>query len=338
MISSLENQLSFLTETTSNLRQLIKLLEIETASTDRSIDNEDVKNMFEKSNATWNQLSPKMSFMNEKVRQLAITWARESQPSPGLHHPTIVRALPKSKHYCTKLRESWQILHKDKSTRSLSFNEEQLHQLEKTKIHMNCQKLTQLLRQDCCPSLSDIVERLEDWYTGAQVSMVQSECLFKELSIFMSECEQLQQQLNQVKEAHRQLWQRIFKYNKHKKDTDLSPIHRTMITNLSPVTSPTGRQNSPINGRLGSGGNGEPETLLMNGSDHNLPVPLTPTTAAANTSPAPSASSFRPALSSFLESMSGKLPFKLTRELESLRDAQHKMLQALQENDSLMAE
>lgn len=77
------------------------------------------------------------------------------------------------------MKDSWQTLHKDKTNRILSVNEEQLHQLEKIKIENNCKKLSSLLCNTCYNALREVTERLEDWYTGAQVAIVQSNCLFK---------------------------------------------------------------------------------------------------------------------------------------------------------------
>lgn len=151
----------------------------------------------------WTGLSRKMATMSEKVKELNEKWAKEPIVMSDMNMST---ALTRSRYYCQKIKESWQTLHKDKANRILSMNEEQLHQLEKIKIENNCKKISKLLCNVCYTALAEITEKLEDWYTGAQVAIVQSDCLFKELAIFMNDCDQLQQCLNLVREQERRSW------------------------------------------------------------------------------------------------------------------------------------
>jgi hypothetical protein len=144
-----------------------------------------------------------MTSMSDRVKELNEKWAKEPV---RVSETNMSCAFARAKYYCQKVKESWQTLHKDKTSRILSPNEDQLHQLEKIKIENNCKKLSNLLVNVCYSALGEMTERLEDWYTGAQVAIVQSECLFKELAIFMNDCDELQQSLNQMKEDQKRLW------------------------------------------------------------------------------------------------------------------------------------
>lgn len=144
--------------------------------------------------------------MSEKVRELNDKWAGEMLLSSDACMST---AVARSKHYCQKVKDSWQTLHKDKTNRILSMNEEQLHQLEKIKIDNNCKKLSKLLCNACFKSLDDVTEKLEEWYNVAQVAIVQSDYYFKELVVFMSDCDQLQQCLNAIKDQEAKIWKSL---------------------------------------------------------------------------------------------------------------------------------
>lgn len=48
--------------------------------------------------------------------------------------PREERSYERMKHYVERLRESWQHLLRDRATRSLTYNDEQFHALEKIKV------------------------------------------------------------------------------------------------------------------------------------------------------------------------------------------------------------
>ena len=148
--------------------------------------------------------------MGEKVKELNEKWASEALASSDNYMAT---ALTRAKYYCQKVKDSWQTLHKDKTNRILSMNEEQLHQLEKIKIENNCKKLSNLLCTICYKALDDVTEKLEDWYTVAQVAIVQSDYYFKELAIFMNDCDQMQHCLHAIREQDTRIWKSLLDPN-----------------------------------------------------------------------------------------------------------------------------
>ncbi|RWS01689.1 serine/threonine-protein kinase TBK1-like protein [Dinothrombium tinctorium] len=208
LFNSLQHQLHYINDTNIFLQEF-------SAGAKNELKNSyinDAQRLYKNLEDYWNSLLPKMSYMNDKAKRLQDTWMNPWQDKEftPLADSAMNTAAAKAKHYCHKIRESWQTLHKDKNSRLLSSNEEQLHQLEKIKIDNNCKKLNDLLCKACYPALNDIMEKLEDWYTGAQVAIVQAECLFKELIIFMNDCEELQSCFAKVKEEQKNIWKKGF--------------------------------------------------------------------------------------------------------------------------------
>ena len=145
----------------------------------------------------------------------------------------IYYAESKSDYYCQKVRDSWQALHRDKCNRTLNNAEEQLHHLEKIKIENHRALLTEVLRDTCFNALREITEKLEDWYKIAQVSIVQSDCLFEEFSLFLNDCNQLQKQLLKVKEEQKSVLDLLLKKLIMIKINQKEPADSQMKTTLN---------------------------------------------------------------------------------------------------------
>lgn len=65
-------------------------------------------------------------------------------------------------------QDSWQHLLRDRATRSLTYNDEQFHALEKIKIAETGKRMKLLLTDDVRPVVAQIAECLADWYKRAQ--------------------------------------------------------------------------------------------------------------------------------------------------------------------------
>lgn len=206
--NSLTHQLAYFSDVDDYLKHIAQLLNLEESV---SINFESMAKghiLFESLSDYSSTLMPKMTCMKENVKNLQEDWYKMNKSTGEVD---IETAKSRSKYYSQKIRESWQLLHKDKAARNLTVAEDQLHQLEKVKIDTNSKKLKVLMEDICCTALSEITKRLENWYTGAQVALKQSECLFKEFSIFTNNCEELQQCLNKVRDDQKCLWQITFK-------------------------------------------------------------------------------------------------------------------------------
>ncbi|XP_076033468.1 I-kappaB kinase epsilon isoform X2 [Oratosquilla oratoria] len=87
---------------------------------------------------------------------------------------SIERAPNKANSYVTKLRESWQHLLRDRAARTLTFNDEQFHLLEKMKMKETAKSL-EALSSTVTGVLHHTNDNLADWCKVAQVQRVQTE-------------------------------------------------------------------------------------------------------------------------------------------------------------------
>ncbi len=81
-----------------------------------------------------------------------------------------------------KLKESWQHLLRDRASRTLTYNDEQFHILEKIKMQETIRVLADLLSKECQPTASGLTESLADWYKMAQTTFLQAEILRRDVS------------------------------------------------------------------------------------------------------------------------------------------------------------
>merc|ERR1719221_2171463 len=86
--------------------------------------------------------------------------------------------------HVSKLKESWQHLLRDRAARTLTYNDEQFHILEKIKMTETIRTIIDLLTKECEPSVSNKTEALADWYKKASTIYLQTEILYKDLSSF----------------------------------------------------------------------------------------------------------------------------------------------------------
>ncbi|CAL1299225.1 unnamed protein product [Larinioides sclopetarius] len=88
--------------------------------------------------------------------------------------------------YVKTIRGSWQSFVRDKNSRALSNHDEKFHNLEKVKIQYTSKKLESLLQDRCSKSCIQASNKLDEWYSGMQATMVQSQCLKEDLTIATS--------------------------------------------------------------------------------------------------------------------------------------------------------
>lgn len=151
-----------------------------------------------------NERLPSIKVVADSIKNLQDK-TNESPIQPFEKEMEVANA--RAKHYCQKIRESWQFLHKDKTSRGLAMAEDQLHQLEKIKIDNNSSKLSNLVQNICFPSLIEITKKLEAWYSEAQILLKDFDVYFKNLSQFMEKCEQLEKSLEEVRNYQKATWQ-----------------------------------------------------------------------------------------------------------------------------------
>lgn len=141
-------------------------------------------------------------------------------------------------------------MHRDKCNRALNNAEEQLHHLEKVKIENHSNLLKEVLRDSCFNSLREITEKLEDWYKIAQVSIVQSDCLSEEFSLFLNDCNLLQKQLIRVREEQKTILDLILRklilMKTNQKDLNLKDYFKSK-TSLESIDNLIKQKNDQLN-------------------------------------------------------------------------------------------
>ncbi|XP_969718.3 serine/threonine-protein kinase TBK1 [Tribolium castaneum] len=97
-------------------------------------------------------------------------WDVSSRP---LKSPVKSRAAERARTEVERLRDSWQHLVRDRATRTLSYNDEQFHILERIKITHTINRIKVLLQKEVFPQYVQLAENLGDWYKIAQTVYLQ---------------------------------------------------------------------------------------------------------------------------------------------------------------------
>ena len=87
------------------------------------------------------------------------------------------------------MKESWQHLLRDRASRTLTYNDEQFHILEKIKMQETIRVLMDLLQTGVQPVIHQLTDVLADWYKMAQTTFLQTEILHKDIGLFNDEIE-----------------------------------------------------------------------------------------------------------------------------------------------------
>uniref|UniRef100_A0A8D9AJW9 Serine/threonine-protein kinase TBK1 n=1 Tax=Cacopsylla melanoneura TaxID=428564 RepID=A0A8D9AJW9_9HEMI len=98
----------------------------------------------------------------------------------------------RAKTLTERLRDSWQHLLRDRATRTLSYNDEQFHVLERIKIGETGKRIKSLLDDDTSPHVIHLSDCLADWYKMAQTIYLQSNFLNKDMQTFARNLEDFQ--------------------------------------------------------------------------------------------------------------------------------------------------
>jgi len=99
----------------------------------------------------------------------------------GKKCPCRTRASAQAKYLVERLRDSWQHLLRDRATRTLTYNDEQFHALEKIKVDHNGKRIKLLLMENVNPAVAQMAECLADWYKLAQTVYLKTQILEKDV-------------------------------------------------------------------------------------------------------------------------------------------------------------
>ncbi|XP_050550690.1 inhibitor of nuclear factor kappa-B kinase subunit epsilon [Spodoptera frugiperda] len=95
--------------------------------------------------------------------------------------PSELRLHVKAKTLVDRLRDSWQHLVRDRATRSLTYNDEQFHVLERITVAETARRARALL-QRAAPLARARADAIADWYKVAQTVYLQTQILDKDVS------------------------------------------------------------------------------------------------------------------------------------------------------------
>ncbi|XP_075215818.1 I-kappaB kinase epsilon [Lycorma delicatula] len=107
----------------------------------------------------------------------------------GLQCPSENRAAARARTLVDRLRDSWQHLLRDRATRSLTYNDEQFHVLERIKVAETGKRLKTLLEGEVIPSVTQLSDSMADWYKMAQTVYLQARILDKDADAFQRRLE-----------------------------------------------------------------------------------------------------------------------------------------------------
>ncbi|XP_058450349.1 serine/threonine-protein kinase TBK1 [Malaya genurostris] len=163
----------------------------------------------------------KATTISTKLNELKAAFQRVADPVQQLHNRFVVeeslsrdwnlayrdlrspnkhRVNEKAKYLVDRLRDSWQHLLRDRATRSLTYNDEQFHALEKIKITETGKRIKSLLNEDVRPAVELEAECLADWYKKAQTIFLQTQFLHKDVVTHEEMLYDIRDRLVQIKE------------------------------------------------------------------------------------------------------------------------------------------
>lgn len=154
------------------------LNEIETKATNY------VEELIQISEIFFKEINPRVQQLYEQnvmEKKLKLEWEYSSRL---LKCPAKTKAPAKARTEVERLRESWQHLVRDRATRTLSYNDEQFHNLERIKIMETVRRIKALLETEVVPAYTQFADNLGDWYKIAQTIYLQTMILNKDVACY----------------------------------------------------------------------------------------------------------------------------------------------------------
>ena len=167
--------------------------------------------------------------------QLRQQWHPPSSPESV----SIERSPNKASTYVNKLKESWQHLLRDRAARTLTFNDEQFHLLEKMKMKETAKCLENLL-STVTGTLHHTTDTLADWCKVAKVQRVQAEIEEADVNKHETLLNNFQETLSSTEELYRHTLSELLAVIKDKK---ISTESRMIVQDLEDL-SDSSRENA----------------------------------------------------------------------------------------------
>ncbi|XP_023014530.2 serine/threonine-protein kinase TBK1 [Leptinotarsa decemlineata] len=115
--------------------------------------------------------------------------------SRDLKCPYKTLAPARAKTQVENLRDSWQHLVRDRATRTLSYNDEQFHILERIKITETISRIKALFEKEVFPQYEQLAENFGDWYKMAQNAHLKTEIYIGDINKFGNNLQKFEEEL-----------------------------------------------------------------------------------------------------------------------------------------------
>lgn len=203
-LQNLQQKCNRLKELTTTIEIIVNLLTHKLKCvellTDCQSANEDLKREFEILHKEFTSgLQPAVESLHQRYVTESFLSREWETSTKGVKCPSNTKAPNRAKTLIDRLRESWQHLLRDRATRSLSYNDEQFHVLERIKVEETGRRVRTLLERECVPIVTTLSDNLADWYKMSQTVYLQTMILDKDVDIFESGLESLIERIKIVK-------------------------------------------------------------------------------------------------------------------------------------------
>lgn len=139
------------------------------------------KELDSKSKELLAELAPAIAQLHQRYVQGDSLRGEWESSTRGLWCPWSAKASQRAATLVDRLRDGWQHLLRDRATRSLTYNDEQFHVLERIKVMETGRRIKSLLETECIPAMTQRSECVADWYKMAQTVFLQTQILDKDV-------------------------------------------------------------------------------------------------------------------------------------------------------------
>ncbi|XP_028982689.1 inhibitor of nuclear factor kappa-B kinase subunit epsilon [Diachasma alloeum] len=144
-----------------------------------------------KTKQLFSEIAPAVSQLYQKYVKDGLLKGEWDSSTRQLVCPWRKKASERASALVDRLRDGWQHLLRDRATRTLTYNDEQFHVLERIKVTETGRRMKMLLETECIPSIIQRSESLADWYKMAQTVYLQIQLLDKDLDNYERSLEAL---------------------------------------------------------------------------------------------------------------------------------------------------
>ncbi|XP_074094737.1 I-kappaB kinase epsilon [Cotesia typhae] len=137
----------------------------------------------------FSELAPAIAQLYQRYVKDEVLKAEWESTTRQLTCPWKTKASQRASTLVDRLRDGWQHLLRDRATRTLTYNDEQFHVLERIKVTETGRRLKMLLETECIPAIVQRSESLADWYKMVQTIYLQSQILDKDLRTYNNSLE-----------------------------------------------------------------------------------------------------------------------------------------------------